>query len=45
MLFIHWFLKQIRKILQWAVIATVRYRKNDNWMMETVFSELKLGNL
>ena len=32
-------------ILQWAVDSTVSYRKSDNWMMETVYSELKVGNL
>ena len=24
---------------------TVRYRKSENWMMETVYSELKVRNL
>ena len=41
----HWFLIQIRNILQWTVVATVRYRKSDNWLMETVYSKLKVGNL
>ena len=42
-----WFLMQIRNILQWTVVSTARYlKKNDNWMMmETVYSELKVGNL
>ena len=36
------FLKQIRNILQ--CVFKVRYRKSENWMMETVYSELKVGN-
>ena len=39
------FLMQIRHILQWTMVSTVRYRKSDNWMMETVYSEPKVGNL
>ena len=27
------------------MVSTVCYRKSDNWMMETVYSELRLGNL
>ena len=40
-----WFLIQIRNILQWVVVSTMRYRKGDNWMIGTVYSELKVGNL
>ena len=41
----HWFLMQIRNILQWAAVSTACYGKSDNWTMETVYSELKVGNL
>ena len=44
-MFFHWFLIQTRKILQWKVVSTACYRKSDNWMMETVYSELKVGSL
>ena len=41
----HWFLIQIHNILQSTVGFKVHYRKKDNWMTETVYSELKAGNL
>ena len=34
---------QIPNILQWTVVSTVCYSKSDNWMMETLYSELKVG--
>ena len=39
-----WFLIQIN-ILPWTVGCTVRYSKTGNWMMETIYSELKVDNL
>ena len=29
---------------EWTAVLTVRYRKKHNWMMETVYSELNVGN-
>ena len=39
-----WFFIQTRNILQWTVVSTVRYTKCDNWMMETAYSKLNVGN-
>ena len=36
---------QNHNILQGIVGSTVLYRKIDNWVMETVYSELQVGNL
>ena len=33
---------QIRNILQWTMVSTARYRKSENWIMETVYSNKKL---
>ena len=33
---------QIRNILQRTVVSTARYRKSENWIMETVYSNKKL---
>ena len=32
-------------MVEWTAVSTVGYRKSDNWIMETVYSELKGGNL
>ena len=41
----HWFLIEIHNILQWTVGSTVCYRESENWMMETAYSKVKVGNL
>ena len=39
------FKKKFVNILELTVASTLRYRKSDNWIMVTVHSELKVGNL